>query len=71
LLRSKSRGYTGIYPFLEALEEKRYKQYIRVFLRKYQRARSTAQPLPQLRCSLEEATDVVRSFAYFNNGLLA
>ncbi len=38
LLRAKTRGYTGIFPFLEALEEKRYKQYIRVFLRKYQRA---------------------------------
>ena len=38
LLRSKSRAYTGIFPFLEALEEKKYKQYIRVFLRKYQRA---------------------------------
>ncbi len=38
LLRAKTRGYTGIYPFLEALEEKRYKQYIRIFLRKYQRA---------------------------------
>jgi excinuclease ABC subunit A len=38
LLHAKSRAYTGIYPFLEALEEKRYKQYIRVFLRKYQSA---------------------------------
>ena len=38
LLRSKSRSYTGIFPFLDALEEKKYKQYIRVFLRKYQRA---------------------------------
>jgi excinuclease ABC subunit A len=40
LLRSKSRAYTGIFPFLEALEEKRYKQYIRIFLRKYQSARA-------------------------------
>ena len=40
LLRSKSRAYTGIFPFLEALEEKKYKQYIRIFLRKYQSARS-------------------------------
>ena len=40
LLRSKSRTYTGIFPFLEALEEKKYKQYIRIFLRKYQSARS-------------------------------
>ena len=38
LLRAKTRSYTGIYPFLEALEDKRYKQYIRIFLRKYQRA---------------------------------
>ena len=38
LLRSKGRGFTGIFPFLEALEEKRYKQYIRVFLRQYQSA---------------------------------
>jgi excinuclease ABC subunit A len=42
LLRAKTRGYTGIYPFLEALEEKRYKQYIRIFLRKYQRAMTCA-----------------------------
>ena len=38
----KSRGYKGIFPFLEDLEEKRYKQYIRVFLRQYQ----TAQECP-------------------------
>ncbi len=38
LLRGSARGYTGIFPFLEALEEKRYKQYIRVFLRQYQSA---------------------------------
>src|SRR6478672_11517888 len=38
LLRSKSRGFIGILPYLEALEEKRYKQYIRVFLRQYQTA---------------------------------
>jgi excinuclease ABC subunit A len=38
LLRSKSRGFIGILPFLEGLEEKRYKQYIRVFLRQYQTA---------------------------------
>lgn len=40
LLRATSRAYTGIFPFLEALEEKKYKQYIRIFLRKYQSARS-------------------------------
>ena len=39
LLHSRARGYKGIFPFLKDLEEKRYKQYIRVFLRKYQTAR--------------------------------
>jgi excinuclease ABC subunit A len=39
LLSARSRGYKGILPFLEDLEEKRYKQYIRVFLRQYQSAR--------------------------------
>jgi excinuclease ABC subunit A len=43
LLHSKSRGYKGIFPFLRDLEEKRYKQYIRVFLRQYQ----TAQECPR------------------------
>ncbi len=42
LLRAKAKGYTGIFPFLEALEEKKYKQYIRIFLRKYQRAMTCA-----------------------------
>jgi excinuclease ABC subunit A len=42
LLHSKTRGYKGIFPFLRDLEEKRYKQYIRVFLRQYQ----TAQECP-------------------------
>jgi len=32
------RGFVGMFPFLRALEEKRYKQYIRVFLRQYQSA---------------------------------
>jgi excinuclease ABC subunit A len=32
----------GIFPFLKGLEEKRYKQYIRVFLRQYQLARTCA-----------------------------
>jgi len=36
-------GYKGIFPFLRDLEEKRYKQYIRVFLRRYQ----TAQECPR------------------------
>ena len=32
------RASKGVLPFLRALEEKRYKQYIRVFLRQYQSA---------------------------------
>jgi excinuclease ABC subunit A len=32
------RGFPGAIPFLRAREDKRYKQYIRVFLRQYQRA---------------------------------
>ena len=39
LVSSRSRGYKGIIPFLQDLEEKRYKQYIRIFLRQYQIAR--------------------------------
>src|SRR3954471_15174215 len=42
LLHANGRGYKGIFPFLRDLEEKRYKQYIRVFLRQYQ----TAQECP-------------------------
>jgi excinuclease ABC subunit A len=42
LLHGKVRGFKGILPFLRDLEEKRYKQYIRVFLRQYQ----TAQECP-------------------------
>ncbi len=42
LLNSRTRGYKGILPFLADLEEKRYKQYIRIFLRQYQ----TAQECP-------------------------
>jgi excinuclease ABC subunit A len=42
LLNSRTRGYKGIVPFLHDLEEKRYKQYIRIFLRQYQ----TAQECP-------------------------
>ncbi|HXV87102.1 MAG TPA: hypothetical protein VD793_10395, partial [Gemmatimonadales bacterium] len=38
LLHGKSGSFRGVVPFLEALEVKRYKQYIRVFLRQYQRA---------------------------------
>ncbi len=40
LLHNKSGRYLGIFPFLERLEEKRYKQYIRVFLRQYQLAKT-------------------------------
>ena len=38
LLYGKSGRFVGIFPFLRALERKRYKQYIRVFLRQYQKA---------------------------------
>ena len=40
ILRARTRAYVGMYPFLEDLEEKKYKQYIRIFLRKYQRAQT-------------------------------
>src|SRR3954469_13031369 len=43
LLTAKARGYKGMIPFLVDLEEKKYKQYIRVFLRQYQ----TAQVCPE------------------------
>ncbi len=43
LLTGKSGRYVGIIPFLRALEEKRYKQYIRVFLRQYQLAVTCAE----------------------------
>jgi len=38
LLYSRKGRYLGIFPFLKGLEAKRYKQYIRVFLRQYQMA---------------------------------
>jgi excinuclease ABC subunit A len=38
LLHNKSGRYRGVFPFLRGLERKRYKQYIRVFLRQYQLA---------------------------------
>jgi excinuclease ABC subunit A len=38
LLHARGRGFTGVMRFLESLEGKRYKQYIRVFLRQYQTA---------------------------------
>jgi len=40
LLYGRRGRYIGIFPFLKGLEEKRYKQYIRVFLRQYQLART-------------------------------
>jgi excinuclease ABC subunit A len=40
LLHGKTGRYLGIFPFLKGLEEKRYKQYIRVFLRQYQLAKT-------------------------------
>jgi excinuclease ABC subunit A len=40
LLHNEGGRYLGMFPFLERLEEKRYKQYIRVFLRQYQLAKT-------------------------------
>jgi excinuclease ABC subunit A len=40
ILYGKKGRYVGIFPFLKGLEEKRYKQYIRVFLRQYQLAQT-------------------------------
>jgi excinuclease ABC subunit A len=42
LLYAKTKGFRGIMVFLKELEAKRYKQYIRIFLRQYQ----TAQDCP-------------------------
>jgi excinuclease ABC subunit A len=42
LLNARARTFKGILPFLADLEEKRYKQYIRVFLRRYQTAKECA-----------------------------
>ncbi|HXG43391.1 MAG TPA: excinuclease ABC subunit UvrA [Gemmatimonadales bacterium] len=39
LLYGRHGRYVGIFPFLKSLEDKRYKQYVRVFLRQYQLAR--------------------------------
>ena len=39
LLHNVSGRFKGIFPFLRALEPKRYKQYVRVFLRQYQLAK--------------------------------
>jgi excinuclease ABC subunit A len=43
LLYGRRGRYVGIFPFLKDLEEKRYKQYIRVFLRQYQLAKTCAE----------------------------
>ncbi|HET7600841.1 MAG TPA: excinuclease ABC subunit UvrA [Gemmatimonadales bacterium] len=43
LLYGRKGRYVGIFPFLKGLEEKRYKQYIRVFLRQYQLAKTCAE----------------------------
>ena len=40
LLHSAKGRYLGLFPFLQRLEAKRYKQYIRVFLRQYQLAKT-------------------------------
>ena len=40
LLYGKKGRYVGIFPFLKGLEDERYKQYIRVFLRQYQLAKT-------------------------------
>ncbi len=40
LLYGKFGRFVGMFPFLKALEVKRYKQYIRVFLRQYQLAKT-------------------------------
>ncbi len=42
LMYAKTKGFRGIMSFLKELEAKRYKQYIRIFLRQYQ----TAQDCP-------------------------
>jgi excinuclease ABC subunit A len=38
VIRGRRRGFQGVIPFLRSREKKRYKQYIRVFLRQYQSA---------------------------------
>ncbi|HVT38236.1 MAG TPA: excinuclease ABC subunit UvrA, partial [Gemmatimonadaceae bacterium] len=40
VLRGKAKGFVGILPHLVSLEPKKYKQYIRVFLRQYQTAQT-------------------------------
>jgi excinuclease ABC subunit A len=38
VINGRRRGFQGVIPFLRSRERKRYKQYIRVFLRQYQSA---------------------------------
>src|SRR6266581_237063 len=52
LLHATAGRYIGIFPFLERLEEKRYKQYIRVFLRQHRR-RGGARPRRDARRRLD------------------
>jgi excinuclease ABC subunit A len=40
LLRGKTKGFTGAFNHLKALEPKKYKQYIRVYLRQFQTAQA-------------------------------
>src|ERR1019366_6673907 len=40
LLHGKAKGFLGIMKHLESLEPKKYRQYIRVFLRQYQTAQT-------------------------------
>src|SRR5690606_19421575 len=40
VIKGKRRGFGGVIPSLKSREPKRYKQYIRVFLRQYQSART-------------------------------
>ncbi len=40
VMKGKRGGFRGVIPFLKSREKKRYKQYIRVFLRQYQTPRT-------------------------------
>ena len=42
LLRGRAKGFLGVLKHLTSLERKKYKQYIRVFLRQYQTAQTCA-----------------------------
>jgi excinuclease ABC subunit A len=43
VIQGKRKVFQGVIPFLKSREEKRYKQYIRVFLRQYQAAHECAE----------------------------